>query len=282
MLMMAVGALGADPTPSAVRIAAPVSTKTLVEALIREIKRDKGVTVTANYDNTSAEALDEMGQEQADIAIMTHLVTGEDRAHYPELDLHVAPVGMETVALAVSSDVWNANFRTITKQNVKDIYEGKVKNWKEIGGPDVKVTMFNVPEGQGIWETFAEWLYGDNRKAPLPKGVKAPTSEDSRDDLEFSEGGFAPMAAAFVDDSRCHALLLEDTEGHVSKPKAAFTANGDYPICRPIIAVTVGPPSLDIRTVTEYMTSPAGQALVGKFGALGEEAVPTPTPVPDF
>jgi phosphate transport system substrate-binding protein len=280
LLLCAAWVRGQDAEPD-VRIAGPISTKPLLTALVRAMKEEKGLTIAIDTGLTSADAVDALAQEKAGIALMTRPLTGEERAQYPQFDLFTTPIGMEVVALGISNDLWEAGLHSVTKDAMRSIYEQKVTNWKEVGGPDEKITFLNPEQGLGIWEIFAEWLYGDNRKAPLPKVEKVNTGEDARDDLEFIPGAIAPIAAPLADGTRCHALGI-DPPGKVARPTPEDVAKGAYSIARPILAVTVGQPVLAIRTVTEYLTSPAGQALLRKYGALGADAVPKPSPNPYF
>ena len=268
-----------DDFHSNLKIVGPVSTKPLLVQVVKAIQAQTHLQVTASTDNTSLQALDEVAQSQASIALMTVPLTGLDRAQYPDAELFVTPIGMEVIALGVSDDVWDAGLHTITKESMQRIYEQKVTNWKQIGGPDEKITLFNFQQGAGVWEVFAEWLYGDNRKAPLPKVQSVASNEDAADDLEFVPGSVAPIGAAFADGSRCHPLGLSLGK-RIVQPIPADVADGGYPIVRPLIAVTVGKPALSIRTITEFLTGPAGQALVKKTGSLGLDAVPKPTPTP--
>jgi phosphate transport system substrate-binding protein len=273
---------GLAPVPNErpdVRIAATVSTKPLATGAARAIKEQKGLLVTVAAGLTSADALDALAQDQADIALLTRQLTIRDRAEYPDLDLVTVPIGMQVVALGISNDLWTAGLRVVTPEQMRGIYEQKITNWKDVGGPDEKITLFTFEQGAGIWEIFATWLYVDNRKAPLPKVEAVATSEDARDDLEFTPGAIAPLGATFVDDARCHALGIRCSD-HVGRPTPMEVAANRYPAVRPIIAVIVGRPALAIRTVTEYLTGPAGQALVRSTGALGVDAFPKPSPTP--
>ncbi len=262
-----------------VRIAAPLSTKALVTALARVMKQEKGLRIAVSADLTSVDARDALAQDQADIALLTRPLTIRDRAQYPDLDFVAIPIGMEVVALGVANDLWEAGVRAITQEQMRDIYEKKITNWKEAGGPDEKITLFTFEQGEGIWEIFAQWLYGDNRMAPLPKLEAVANSADARDDLEFIPGSIAPMGASFVDGARCHALGI-GSGAQAVRPTAEAVAANAYPMVRPIIMVMVGRPTLAIRTVTEYLTGPSGQALVKTFGALGVQAVPKPSATP--
>jgi len=264
-----------------VRIAGTLSTKPLLVDVVKVMKEKKGLQVALATGLTSQDALDAVATGKVDIALITKPLTGEDRAEYPSIELVTVPIGMEVVAIGVSNDLWNGGVNTITKAMMRDVYEQKVTNWQAAGGPDEKITMFNFQQGLGIWEIFAEWLYGDNRKAPLPKVDKVATSEDARDSLEFTPGAVVPLAAPLADGTRCHALAIDLGE-KIAKPTVEGVASGSYPLVRPITAVVVGRPALLTRTVTEFLTGPEGQALLKKSGALGVEAVPKPKPNPYY
>src|SRR6187402_3089955 len=51
----------------------------------------------------------------------------------------IAQVGEDAVALIVSKDVYEGGVRSLTKQQAKDVYESKVTNWKDLGGPDQRI-----------------------------------------------------------------------------------------------------------------------------------------------
>lgn len=268
------------PEPD-LRMAGPVSTKTLLTGIVRTMRQEKGLNIEFGAAATSSEVLDAVAQGKMGIGLMTKPITGEDRAQYPDVNLVTIPIGMQVVAIGVSSDLWDAGVHTITKEIMRGIYERKITNWKDAGGPDEKINLFNFEEGHGVWEIFAEWLYGDNRKAPIPKVDAVTSNDDARDTMEFTPGSIVPIDASFVDGARCHALGI-DLPTDIATPTAADVASNLYPIVRPLIAVVVGRPSLAVRAVTEFLTSPAGQQLVRKSGAFGLEAVPKPSPTPDY
>jgi phosphate transport system substrate-binding protein len=262
----------AAPAPD-VRISASISARPFLAAAARALKQEKNLQIAISAQRTSADCLDDLAAGKADIALLTKPLSGEDRAKYPESDLVATPVGMQVVALGVSADIWDAGVHVISQDNMRAIYEQKITNWKVLGGPDEKITLFTFEEGGGIWEILAEWLYGDNRKAPQPKVENVSNSQDARDALEFSQGAIAPIGASLVDGVRCRALSI-DLPDLIATATPLQVALGRYPLVRPMTAVTVGRPSLAIRTVTEFLTSDEGQAMIKTTGAFGLDAFP--------
>jgi len=278
-LLPAAGQDQTDEKPD-VRISASLSTMPLLTAASRILKEQKGLRIKIATHLTSVDDLDDLSAGNADLAFITKPLTGPDRARYPEMELVAVPVGMEVVAIGVSNDLWDAGVHTIKQQTMQDIYEQKVTNWKAVGGPDDKITLFSFEQGGGVWEIFATWLYGDARKAPLPKVDNVANSQDARDALEFTPGSIAPIGAALVDNDRCHALGVV-VSGRAVAPTPDQVSSGAYPLVRPLVAVCNGRPTLNIRVVTEFLTSDAGQALIKGTGAMGLEAAPKPTPTPE-
>jgi phosphate transport system substrate-binding protein len=271
------GTVDPDAAHYDVQIVGPYSTNQICQGVARSLKDQAGLNIGTKMKLTNAEALDTLAQGSADIALLTGTLSGLQRASYPDLDLVEIPIGMEVVAIGISTDVWQSGLHALPPDKMRDIYEQKIKNWKEVGGPDEAITFYNFEQGAGIWEIFAEWLYQDNRKAPLPKVQSVENSADARDDLEFTPGAIVPIGAAYVDGSRCHSLGIL-LAGGASFPTVADVAAAKYPMVRPINAVVVGRPTLGIRKVTEFLTSAAGQAMVKQTGALGLDSVPKPPP----
>ena len=54
----------------------------------------------------------------------------------------------------------------LTLQQVSDIYQGKITNWKELGGDDMKIVIVSRDTNSGTYETFNELVL---QKKPVAK-----------------------------------------------------------------------------------------------------------------
>ena len=49
------------------------------------------------------------------------------------------------------------NVKSLTDQQIVDIYTGKIKNWKDVGGSDKEITVVNKAEGRSTLELFLQY-----------------------------------------------------------------------------------------------------------------------------
>jgi len=176
-------------------------------------------------------------------------------------------IGRDAVALVVSADVWKGGVHALSKKQVQDIYEGRITNWKEVGGSDRRIVFFNKEPGRGTWEVFAHWLYGDPKKAPAVSHPEVGGNEEARSKVSSTRGAITQLSASWAND-KARALSLRLDDGTVVAPVAAEIVTGHYPMARPLFFVTNGPPAGDAKTFIEFVLSPRGQELVRKHGYL--------------
>ena len=67
--------------------------------------------------------------------------------------LKTFPFAIDGVALVVNPA---NNVSDITAQQAADIYNGKITNWKELGGTDAPITLYTREDGSGTREVFVE------------------------------------------------------------------------------------------------------------------------------
>jgi phosphate transport system substrate-binding protein len=184
------------------------------------------------------------------------------------------------VALIVSKDVWEGGVRSLTKEQSAALYEGRIKNWKELGGPDRRVAFFNKEPGRGTWEVFAHWVYGDSKKAPPVNHLEVGGNEEARHKVGSTRGAISQLSASWADGKTVFALSLK-VEGKDITPATENIATGTYPLSRPLFLLTNGEPAGEAKVLIDFVLGPRGQALVKKHGYLPlTELKPATAPTP--
>ena len=65
-----------------------------------------------------------------------------------------------TMAPIVNKDVTAGGVKNLTKQQLTDIFTGKITNWKEVGGTDESIVLITRPESSGTRATFKKYALG--------------------------------------------------------------------------------------------------------------------------
>ena len=224
----------------------------------------QGIKIKVWVEGSSSLAVQVMGEEQVDFALMTRALTGTDRAHYPEKEMHEYRLGMQAVALIVPRDVWDGGVHALSKKQLLAIYEGTLLNWKEVGGPDLPIKFFNSERGRGLWELYVTWLYGETRKAPIGKFPITVDGEDARNTVSFTAGSLALAQFNWIDGKTIFGLAIIGDDGKSIEPTIPNAASGKYPLCRPAMIAVGEKPVGEKKKVIDFLLGPVGQDIVGK------------------
>ncbi len=131
--------------------------------------------------------------------------------------------------IAVIVNPQNEEAKDITKEQLADIYSGKITNWKEIGGKDADIFVVSREESSGTRSAFEELIGledagGLTSNAAVSEGngpVQAAVAENAN--------AIGYVSFAFIDDT-VKALTVGGVE-----PTAELAKSGDYPLSRPFL-----------------------------------------------
>jgi phosphate transport system substrate-binding protein len=154
--------------------------------------------------------------------------------------------------------------KEITLDQLKDIFTGKVKNWKDIGGADAPITVYSRENSSGTYEFFKEHvLKGSDfaASAQTMPGTAAILQAVAKDKNGIGYGGAAYGAGAK------HLAVKKDAASPGVEPTEENVIHGSYPIWR-YLYVYVNP-ALDKNEIAAYLKwirSDDGQKTVKDIG----------------
>ncbi|MBO1308511.1 phosphate ABC transporter substrate-binding protein PstS family protein [Enterococcus sp. 669A] len=156
------------------------------------------------------------------------------------VDHRVAVVGFAPV---VNKDV---SVKDITKQELVDIFTGKITNWKEVGGEDQEIAVVNRASGSGTRATFEKWgLDG----AESIQSQEQDSSGTVKKIVAETPGAISYLALSYLDDS-LQALKLDGVEAN----EETISTN-EWPIWSYEHMYTNGEPEGKLAEFLEYMVS---------------------------
>ena len=147
----------------------------------------------------------------------------------------------------------------LTMAQLKAIYKGEVKNWKEVGGPDRPIVVISRDTSSGTYEVWYKKVMKKERVFPgalLQASNGAIVQAVSKNKNAIGYIGFGYM------DKSVKALMVDRIVG-----SEETTLNGTYPISRPLYMFTRGWPKGDTLKFINFVVHPKkGQEYVSDAG----------------
>jgi len=171
------------------------------------------------------------------------------------------PVCLDGLSVYVSAD---SPLRELSLPQLADLFTGKIRNWKEVGGPDAPVVLYSRENSSGTYEFFKEHvLLGKDfaAGAQTMPGTAAVLQAVGKDKHGIGYGGAAYGAGA-------RALKIKrDAATPAVEPSEANVLSGAYPISRQLFVYVN--PALDKGEVAAYLAwirGEQGQKIVKDVG----------------
>jgi len=266
-------ALALGPAAAVVRVSGSTTVNPLVVEAAALMTDEQGITIRVDTLGGSSGGIAALGDGRADVAMSSRPLRSSDQEKYPAARFRPLPIGVDALALVVSRDVWEGGIRSLSKDEVRKIYEGELDNWRQLGGPDRRIVFFNKEPGRGTWEVFARWLYGDSESAPLVNLPEVGSNEEARTKVASTRGAISQLSAAWTDGKTTFALAIRDDDGHSVIPKVENVRSHAYPLSRTLLLITSGRPEGEVKVLLDFLRSQRGQRIVARHGYLTVAAI---------
>lgn len=171
-------------------------------------------------------------------------------------DHKVCVVGFAAV---VNPDVKIDN---LTKQQLIDVFTGKVTNWKDVGGNDMPVVIVNRPSSSGTRATFKKYAL-DGQEEVTGKALTQDSSGTVLQTVASTKGSISYLALSYINDNSIKALKLDGVA-----PTVDNITSGKYPIWSYEHMYTKGTAAGLAKAFIDYMMSADVKPLVQKLGYI--------------
>lgn len=162
----------------------------------------------------------------------------------------------------------NLNITNLTKKQIQDIFSGKVKNWKEVGGPDKEIIIVHRPSSSGTRSTFIKTILDGNKELENDQiGVTQENNGAVVQAMEKSDGAISYVGLSYLNSdeakSKLSAVKIDDVEASI-----ANITTGKYPFWAWGHMYTKGEPNEISKAFIDYITSDANKKVVEKQGYI--------------
>ena len=162
--------------------------------------------------------------------------------------------------IAVITNTAN-DVKDLTMDQIKDIYTGKITNWKEVGGKDAQIVVVSREDGSGTRDGFQE-IVGFESEELTGDAQISDGSGNIKTTVQGNENAIGYISFGYLDDSINSVKIggVEPTEENVY--------NDSYPISRPFLLVTKGEATDDAKAFIDYILSDDGQNTIKEEGFM--------------
>lgn len=159
----------------------------------------------------------------------------------------------------------------LTVQQVGAIYRGEIENWREVGGPDIPISLYGRQSNSGTFVYFRDSvLRGEYARNLKQMNGTAQMVEGMKTD----RAGIAYVGVGYVVQKDGQAMpgikILPVSAGEglpaVAPTDLANIIDGSYPIVRPLFQYTNGRPNGKLRDFMLFCLSEVGQQIVTESG----------------
>ncbi|MFQ5345468.1 MAG: substrate-binding domain-containing protein, partial [Mariprofundus sp.] len=182
-----------------------------------------------------------MIQHTADIGMASRDIDAEEAVKLND-NVDVLTIAKDAVAVVVSKAVYIGGIHQLSLQQIADIYRGKIKNWKALGGPDARILVIDKEASRGTRHVFAETVLGDaHARAPGATVISGSNNEEQAL-VAHSDQAIGMLSNAWLNDA-VHGIAVGEGDKAVL-PDIQHVRDGSYPISRSlhILLPKNGPP----------------------------------------
>lgn len=193
----------------------------------------------------SGTGLTQVAEKQVDIGNSD--VFAEEKLKDADAEKAAALVDHQVAVVAIAA-VSNpdAGVDTLTKQQLVDIFTGKIKNWSEVGGADQAIQIINRPASSGTRATFESFALG-TKTDDLPGSIQEDSSGTVKKIIGETPGAIGYLALSYLDDS-IKTLNYDGVEPSVDNVIA-----GKYPVWAYEHMYTNGEPNETVKAFLDFM-----------------------------
>jgi phosphate transport system substrate-binding protein len=171
----------------------------------------------------------------------------------------VSPVAHKVAIDAIIPIVHLGNpVKNLTIEQLSLIYQGKIRNWNEVGGEKRQIVVISRDTSSGTYESWAEKVLHGAKVSP-------------RAQLQASNGAIVQVIAKnkFAIGYIGVGYLNKSVKGlavNGVEPTSQNALSGKYPIARPLYMYTDGQPKGEAGKFIKFLVGPEGQKIVKKEG----------------
>ena len=159
--------------------------------------------------------------------------------------------------------------RRLTLAQLADLFTGKIRSWKELGGADKAVVLLSREVNSGTHVYFKEHVLaaatGEGPQEFSPEALLLPSSQAIADEVASNPAGIGYYGMGYVNPKNAVVAVAKTASDPYVAPSEDTVRSATYPISRPLLLYARNIPQGAVKAFVEFVMSAEGQQVVRKI-----------------
>lgn len=246
---------GTESKGASVTVSGSTSVGPLIEKEAEQFKASNGdVSVQVNQLGSSAGIKDAINGT-VQIGMSSRDLKKEEK------DAGLKEVEIAHDGIAIITHKGNS-VKSLSMAQIKDIYTGKITNWKDVGGADAAIVVVSREDGSGTRDAFQE-IVGYKSEELTPNAQIGDGSGNIKTTVATNENAIGFISFEYIDDT------IKALDVDAVAPNASNVKDGKYKISRPFLLVyKEDKADENSKKFIDFILSEEGQKIVEENGLI--------------
>lgn len=234
-----------------------VGSTTVAEPMEQLAEKYKGIVPDVNIEvqgNGSSAGIKAVADGTADMGMSSRELSEDEKG----LGLTETVIAHDGIAVVVNT---TNEVTDLTKEQIKDIYEGKITNWSQVGGKDADIIVVTREAGSGTRGAFEELvglLTSDKASTIIDTALVGEGTGSIMATVASKENAIGYISLGYMDET----VKSISVDGVV--PSTETVLAGEYTISRPLLLLTSNNTSADAKAFLDYILGAEGQSVIAE------------------
>lgn len=148
----------------------------------------------------------------------------------------------------------------LTREQLEGIFTGKIINWKEVGGTDLKIIVYSRETSSGTYEFFKEHVM--SKKNYAASALLMPATGAIVQSVSQTPGAIGYVGLAYIEKDVKALKVSYDKGKTFIIPSVETAMNKTYPVTRPLFYYYLTSAEKQLKPFVDYILSAEGQKTV--------------------
>jgi phosphate transport system substrate-binding protein len=250
-LLLILSGLGCQRSKAGITVAGSTSVEPFAELLAEEYMSQYLQSHIYVQGGGSTAGIEAVMTRAANIGMSSRNLTNGEKK------LYTVTIAKDAIAIIVNPQ---NPIQDLTLERIREVFSGKIINWKELGGPSHSIVLVTREEGSGTRESFQKFVMG---KEDISLGSLVQDSNGAVRQVVASNHNAIGYISLGLVNEQVKALKISGVE-----PNLTEIENGKYTLVRPFLFVFNEEPAGEAKSFLDFVLSPLAQKLLFKEGLV--------------